>query len=42
MELRVGPNESRLFPISADDPRQRKCYWARASCDCGRLQIGDV
>ena len=27
---------------TADGRIKRKCYWTRASCDCGRLQIGDV
>jgi len=27
---------------TVDDRSKRKCYWTRATCDCGRLQIGDV
>jgi len=27
---------------TVDDRSKRKCYWTRASCDCWRLQIGDV
>jgi len=27
---------------TVDGRSNRKCYWTRASCDCGRLQIGDV
>src|SRR6218665_333251 len=27
---------------TVDGRSKRKCYWTRASCDCGRLQIGDV
>src|SRR6218665_3006570 len=27
---------------TVDGRSMRKCYWTRASCDCGRLQIGDV
>src|SRR6218665_2018472 len=27
---------------TVDGRCKRKCYWTRASCDCGRLQIGDV
>src|SRR6218665_3146868 len=32
-----GPDYS-----TVDGRSKRKCYWTRASCDCGRLQIGDV
>src|SRR6218665_2714607 len=28
--------------ITVDGRSRRKCYWTRASCDCGTLQIGDV
>ena len=27
---------------TVDGRSKRKCYWTRASCDCGRLQIGGV
>src|SRR6218665_3395563 len=27
---------------TVDGRSKWKCYWTRASCDCGRLQIGDV
>src|SRR6218665_675429 len=27
---------------TVDGRSKRKCYWTRASCDFGRLQIGDV
>src|SRR6218665_79154 len=27
---------------NVDGRSKRKCYWTRASYDCGRLQIGDV
>jgi len=27
---------------TVDGRSNRKCYWTRASCDCGRLQIGNV
>src|SRR6218665_2604930 len=27
---------------TVDGRSKRKCYWTRASCGCGRLQIGDV
>src|SRR6218665_1531852 len=27
---------------TVDGRSRRKCYWTRASFDCGRLQIGDV
>src|SRR6218665_1900756 len=27
---------------TVDGRSKRKCYWTRASCDCRRLQIGDV
>ena len=27
---------------TVDGRSKRKCYWARASCDCARLQIGNV
>ena len=27
---------------TVDGRSNRKCYWTRASSDCGRLQIGDV
>src|SRR6218665_3620174 len=27
---------------NVDGRSKRKCHWTRASCDCGRLQIGDV
>src|SRR6218665_1188261 len=27
---------------TVDGRSKRKCYWPRESCDCGRLQIGDV
>ena len=27
---------------TVDGRSRRKCYWTRASCDCGKLQICDV
>src|SRR6218665_287472 len=27
---------------TVDGRSMQKCYWTRASCDCGRLQISDV
>src|SRR6218665_651305 len=27
---------------TVDGRSKRKCYWTKASCDCGRLQIGDA
>src|SRR6218665_1526522 len=27
---------------TVDSHSKLKCYWTRASCDCRRLQIGDV
>jgi len=27
---------------TVDGRSKRECYWTRASCYCGRLQIGDV
>src|SRR6218665_3375037 len=27
---------------TVDGRSKLKCYWSRASCDCGRLQIGHV
>ena len=28
--------------LHVDGRSKIKCYWARVSCDCERLQIGDV
>src|SRR6218665_346026 len=46
-DLYTLPRRQGVFIIGQDystvDGRsRRKCYWTRASCDCGRLQIGDV